>query len=94
MLKYQTTNGKHSLSSPQIDLLFSMAKTTASKQHWLPSEREQIDSIRTMGKYLFHEETDSTVTFEEKGRGGQGEKGKGPGGKEQGLSIYERGQIS
>lgn len=94
MLKYQTTNGKHSLSSPQIDLLFSMAKTTATKQHRLPSEREQMDSIRTMGKYLFHEETDSTVTFEEKGRGGAGEKGKDRGGKEQGLSIYERGQIS
>lgn len=56
MLKYQTTNGKHSLSSPQIDLLFSMAKmTTASKQPRLPSEKEQMDSIKTMGKYLFHE---------------------------------------
>lgn len=70
MLKYQSTNGKHSQSSPQIDLLFSMAKmTTASKQPRLPSEKEQIDSIRNMGKYLFHEETDSTVTFEEKGLG-------------------------
>jgi hypothetical protein len=68
MLKYQSANGKHSPSSPQVDLLFSMAKLTATPNHpRLPSEKEQINSIRTMGKYLLHEETDSTVTFEEKG---------------------------
>lgn len=47
-----------------------------------------------MGKYLFQDQTDSTVTFEEKRKAGEGEKGRSGGGKEQRLNIYERGQLS
>jgi hypothetical protein len=58
MLKYKSSaNYRHSTSSPQIDSMFLMAKlSTVATISALQTEKDQIDSIRSLGKYLLGEE--------------------------------------
>jgi hypothetical protein len=65
MLKYQSTGDRHTTSSPIINSAIFMARFTPStlKPH-LPSEKDQIQSIRHISKILYEDQSDSTVTFE------------------------------